>query len=106
MDKANLIGIHEAGVAHHVATISEIYRQHGATAILDGAGTVVVQLFVVVRGDISTWEHGFDVRQKLGVDRHNVLEVSVNWAILNHPNLAVALDDLRLDLADLLLNQD
>ena len=41
-----------------------------------------------------------------GVDRHHVLEVAVDGAVLHHQDLAVALDDRRLDLADLLVQED
>ena len=41
-----------------------------------------------------------------GVDRHHVFEVAVDGAVLHHQDLAVALDDLGLDLADLLVEQD
>ena len=41
-----------------------------------------------------------------GVDRHHVLEVAVDRAVLHHQDLAVALEDRRLDLADLLVEQD
>ena len=41
-----------------------------------------------------------------GVDRHHVFEVAVDRAILHHQDLAVALDDLGLDFADLFVAQD
>src|SRR5262245_7455988 len=41
-----------------------------------------------------------------GVDRHHVLEVAVKRAILDHQDLAVALDDRGFDLADLLIEKD
>ena len=41
-----------------------------------------------------------------GVDGHHVFEVAVLGAILHHEDFAVALDDLGLDFADLLIEQD
>ena len=67
---------------------------------------VIVKLLVVVRVDIATGKHRFDVGQKLRIDSHHVFEVTVDWTILDHPDLAIALDDLRFDLADLLVNQN
>ena len=67
---------------------------------------VVVQLVVVVGADVAAWEHFFEVLEEVGVDRHHVLEVAVNRAILHHQDLAVALENRRLDLADLLVQQD
>ena len=46
-----------------------------------------------------------EVAEERRVDRHDVLEVPVLRAILDHQDLAVTLDDLRLDLADLLVQQ-
>ena len=40
------------------------------------------------------------------VDRHHVFEVPVDRTILDHPDFAVALDDLRLDLANFLIDQN
>src|ERR1022692_540522 len=40
------------------------------------------------------------------IDGHHVLEVAVNGAILDHQDLAVALDDFGLDLAHLIVEQD
>src|SRR5205085_6238988 len=44
--------------------------------------------------------------QELRVNRHDVLEVAVDGAVLDHPNLPVALYDLSLYLADLLRDED
>ena len=44
--------------------------------------------------------------KNVGVHRHHVLEVAVDRAVLHHQDLAVALEDGRLDLADLLVEQD
>jgi hypothetical protein len=61
--------------------------------------------FVVVGGMSRPGKFCFDPVQELRVDGHHVFIVAVDGALLHHPDLAVALDDLRLDLADLLVNQ-
>ena len=106
MHEAHLVGVHEARIAHHVAAVGQIDGQHRSAAVLDGAGAVVVQLFVVVRADVAAGENLFQVLEERRIDRHHVFEVAVLGAILHHQDLAVALDDLRLDLADLLVQQD
>ena len=73
---------------------------------VDGAGAVIVQLFVVVGADVAAREDVFQVLEEGGIDRHHVFEVAVHGAILHHQDLAVALDDLRLDLADLFVQQN
>jgi hypothetical protein len=103
--KPDLVRVHEAGVAHHVAAVGEVDGQHRAAAVLHGGAAVVVQLLVVVRADVAAREHFLEVLEERRVHRHHVLEVAVMRAVLDHQDLAVALDDGRLDLADLLVEQ-
>ena len=65
---------------------------------------MLVNLGVVVGVDVAAGIDAFDVLKKLGIDRHHILEVAVDRAILNHPDLVVALDDRRLDLTRTILN--
>ncbi len=65
-----------------------------------------MQLLVVVRLDIAPRKNFFQVLREFRVDRHQVFEVPVLFAVLHHPDLAVAFDDLRLDLAHLLVHQN
>jgi hypothetical protein len=73
--------------------------------VTDGAGTVTVQALVVVRRDIAAGKILFNPFEELGVDGHQVFELAVNRAFLNHPNLAIALDNLRFDFADFLVDE-
>ena len=102
MDKSHLVGVHEAGIAHHIAAVGEVNGQHGPAAVLDGTRAVVVQRFIVVGGNIAAGEVLLDPGQKLRVDGHDVLVMAVDGAVLHHPDLAITLDDVGLDLADLL----
>ena len=43
MDVADLVGVHEARVAHHVAAVGQVDREHRAAAVLDGRGAVIVK---------------------------------------------------------------
>jgi len=65
-----------------------------------------MQVLVIVGANVAAREHLFEVLRELGVDRHHVFESSVLGAFLDHQDLAVALDDLRFDLADLLVHED
>src|SRR6266849_1602442 len=105
VDVANLVGVHEAGVAHHVAAVGEVDSEHGTAAIAHGAGTVLVKIFVVVGGNIAAGELLLDVVEEFGVDGHHVFVVAVDGAVFDHPNFAVAFDNLRFDLADLLVHE-
>ena len=65
--EADLVGVHEARIAHHVAAVGEVDGQHRAAAVGDGAGAVVVQLFVVVGANVAAREHIFEMlRRKPG----------------------------------------
>ena len=106
MDESHLVGVHEAGIAHHVAAIRQINRQHRPAPVLHRGRSVMMKLLVVMRRNIAAGEHVLQMLRELGVDRHYIFEVTVGGAILHHQNLAVAFDDLCLDLADLLIHQN
>ena len=101
----HLVGIHEAGIAHHVAAVREVDGQNRAAAVLDGAAAVVVETFVVVGRDVAAGEVLLDPFEELHVDGHQVFGLAVLRTILDHPDLAIAFDDLGFDLADLLVEQ-
>ena len=106
VDEADLVGIHEAGIAHHVAAVGEIDGQHRSAAVQHGAAAVVMELLVIVGADVAAGEDFFEVLEEGGVHGHDVFEVAVDGAVLHHQDLAVALDDLGLDFAGLLVHQD
>jgi len=66
----------------------------------------MMQLLVIVGADIAARKNLFQVLEEVGVDGHHVFKVAVLRTVLHHQDLAVALDDLRLDLARLLVHQD
>ncbi len=106
VDESHLVGVHEAGVAHHVAAVGEIEGQNRASAVLDGGASVIVKVFVVVGPDVTAGERLFEMAEEIDIDGHDVLEMPVLRTILDHQDLTVALDDLRLDLSDLLSFQN
>ena len=106
VDEANLVGVHEAGVAHHVAAVGQVDGEDRATSVRHGRSAVVVKLFVIVGADVAAGKDLFEVLEEGGVDGHHVFKVAVLGAILDHQDLAVALDDLRFDLANLLIQKD
>ena len=42
VDVAHLVGVHEARVAHHVAAVGQVHREHRAAAVADARGAVAV----------------------------------------------------------------
>ncbi len=61
---------------------------------------------LAVGAHVAAGEALFKMLEELGVDRHHVFKVAVLGAVLDHEDLAVALDDLGLDFAHLLVEQD
>jgi hypothetical protein len=102
VDIADLVGIHEARITHHVATIGEVNGEHRATTVFDCAGTMVVESFIVVSPNVATWKVLFDPFQELHIFGHHVFKLAVFRAVFHHPNLTVALQDRRFDLADVI----
>jgi len=77
VDEADLVGIHEARVAHHVQAIGEVDGQYGTAAVLHGGGAVVVELLVVVGEDVAAGKHIFEVRENSGSIDMTFFEVAV-----------------------------
>ena len=105
MDIAHLVSVHEAGIAHHVAAVREIDGEHRTASVFHGRSSMVMQMFVLVGADIAAGENFLEVLREFGVDRHEVFEVTVLGAVLDHPDFAVTFDDLSLDLAYFFVHQ-
>src|SRR5215470_13469723 len=103
VNEADLVCVHKAWIAHHVAAVSQIDRKNGTAPMLDRAAAVIVERLVVVCPDISARENLLKVFEEFRVDGHDIFEMPVHGAILDHQDLALVLDYLRLDLADLLI---
>ena len=104
VDVPDLVRVHEARVAHHVAAIRQIDRQHGAAPVFDRRRPVIVQI-AGVRRVVASGEEGFDALEERGVDRERVAERAVLRARLLDHDVPVAFDDGRGNLADVLVNQ-
>src|SRR5262249_6114339 len=103
--KTHLVCIHKTRIAHHVATVGQVYSEDGTSTVLDCATAMIVQGLVVMSPDIAAWEYLFEVFKEVRVDSHDVFEVPVNWAILDHQYFSIALNYLGFDLPDLLIPQ-
>ena len=65
---------------------------------------MIVKLLVVVSFDVASRKHCLDVLQELGVNCHHIFEVAMLRAIFDHPDLAIALDNLCLNLPNFFIN--
>ena len=104
VDVADLIRVHEARVAHHVAAVGQVDRQDRAAPVLDRGRAVVVQR-VGDRIEVPAGEETLDPAQEIRIDGERVGERAVLRTGLLDDDLAVALDDVGLDLADVLVRR-
>ena len=68
--KTDLVRVHEAGIAHHVAAVRKIDSKHSPSAIPDRAGSMIVKGLVVVRCDIAAGKRCLYVLQEFRIDSH------------------------------------
>ena len=102
---SHLVSVHEAGIAHHVAAVREVNGEDRAAAVANSARTMAVQVFVIVRRNIAAREIPFNPFEEFRVNGHQVFKLAMDGALFHHPDLAIALDNLRFDFADLLVNE-
>jgi hypothetical protein len=100
----DLVRIHEAWIAHHVAAVGQIDRQHGAAPVLDGGCAVVVEL-TGGRAVVTTREQPLEALQKSRIDRECVGECPVLGARLLDDDPPVPFQDRGGDLADVIVNE-
>jgi hypothetical protein len=105
MDQANLVCVHETWIAHHIAPVSKVDREHCAASITNRAVAVIVDSFIAMRGYVPARKNRFEMAQKLRVNRYYVFKVTVRSAILNHENSAISLDDRGLDFPYALIQE-
>jgi hypothetical protein len=74
--------------------------------MLDRAAAVFMKSFIIVRTDIAAGKNFLKVLEESRIIRHDVLEVTVLLAVLYHEDVAVPLDNLSFDLANLVIQQD
>ena len=76
VDVADLVGVHEARVAHHVAAVGQVDGQHRAAAVLDRRRAVVVE--AVGDGvEVAAGEQVLEALEERRVDRQRVGEGAV-----------------------------
>src|ERR1700738_1134840 len=66
---------------------------------------MLVKIFVVVRGNVAAGVLLLNPVKPLGIDSHHVFVMAVQRALFHHPDLTIALNNLRLNLADLFTHQ-
>ena len=97
MNIANLIGIHEAGIAHHVASVGQIHRQHSAASELDAGVPMAMDVVIFGATEIPPEEEAFDSTGKFGVGGEHIFERPVLVAHLPHDHLTALFQNLGLD---------
>ena len=104
MDEADLVRIHEARITHHVAAVGQIDRHDRAASVLHRRGTMRTERRFD-RREIATGKQVLDPLHELRINRHHIGTDTMLVAGLFHQDLAVPLDDVRLDLAGATIHQ-
>jgi glutathione peroxidase-family protein len=55
--------------------------------------------------DVASRKQRFDMRQKLRINRHQILKMPVFGTIFDHPDLTVAFDNLRFNFTDFIIDK-
>src|SRR6266851_4957260 len=105
MDISNLVCIHEAGIAHHVAAIGEIHCQNSAAAKLDVGSSVVVHVRIFGCPEVTTKKERFNALEKGRIRGHYIDELTMLRAGLSHHDLSVLFQNLGFDFAGMLIHQ-
>src|SRR5260370_36917080 len=98
MNKADLVGVHEAGIAHHVATVCEVYSKHRSPTILHSAGAMVMKFLVVVSVNVAPRKNLFNVGQEFSTVRHHTFKLPLDLTIISLHDLFIVLYIMVLTL--------
>ncbi len=101
----NLVCVHKARVAHHVAAVGEIDSQNRASAKLDVRRSVVVHVRIFGGAEVAAKKERFNTLEKGRIRGHHIDEFTVLRAGLTHNDLAVLFQNLCLDFARMLVHQ-
>ena len=93
VDVTDLVRVHEARVAHHVAAVREVDRENCAAAVLDRGRAVLVKR-VLRDPDVAPEEVLLEPAEELRVTGHQIFERPVLRARLDHPDLVASEDDV------------
>src|SRR5690349_9131051 len=80
----NLVRVHEARIAHHVAAIRQVDSQNRAASKLDIRSAVMMNVFIFSSAKVATEEQRLDAPQKLRISRHHIFELPMLRTILAH----------------------
>ena len=105
MNITNLVRIHEARVAHHVAAVGQIYSQDRAAPKLNVGGSVTVDVRVFGGAKVAAKKQRLDSFQEGGIGGHYVHKLAVFGTGLAHNHLSVLFQNLGLDLARMFIHQ-
>ena len=103
MDIANLVGVHETGVTHHVAAVGEIDGEHRTSAVANRGATVIVK--PRLGWEISSGKEPFHACQKRGIDGEHVGESPVVGTAFLYDDSSISLENLSLDLTHMVVDE-
>src|SRR5688500_12746224 len=101
----DLVRVHEARIAHHVAAVRQVDSQHRAASKLDVRRSVTMYVFIFGGTEVATKEERLDALEKRRIGRHHVFKLAVLRTVLAHHDLTVVFNDLGLDFTRMLVHQ-
>ena len=99
MNITDLICVHEARIAHHVAAVGEINGQYCTTTKLNCRRTVTMHVPVFCGAKVTPEKQRFDSSEERWIGGHDVLEFAVLRARLAHDDAAILFHNLSFDFA-------
>jgi hypothetical protein len=97
VDVPELVGIHIAGVALHVAAVRQVNDEKGPTAVFDAGNAMPMNVLVGGTSKISAKIQILEPAEEIRVRRDDVLKQTVLSADLPHDNPASFLKNMGLD---------
>src|SRR5260221_5647517 len=89
VDISDLIRIHEARIAHHIAAVGKIDSQNRPTTKLNVGCSVMVNVLVLSGFEIPAVKKRFYPREKRRIGSHHIFKFAVGPAGLSHDDLSV-----------------
>ena len=105
MNITNLVGIHEAGVAHHVTAVGEIDSEDCAAAELDVRGPVLMHVRIFGCLKVTAKKERLDPFEKRRIGGHHINKLAMFRTGLAHDDLAVLFHNLCFDFSRMFIHQ-
>src|SRR5687768_937038 len=101
----DLVRIHEARIAHHVAAVSQVNGQYRSTPKFDVRSSVTMNRRVFGCAKVAAKKQRFNSSKELGISCHHVIKLPVFRTSFTHDDVAVDFQNLCFDFTRMLMHQ-